>query len=311
MRCLPLACRVRADDDPVAESNPADAFKKAAGFFNVPVVTTKIGDRLTLVTGPGGNMALLTGSDGPLMVDSGLPDKAEEIRVAVERVAGSPVAVLIDTHWHFDHSGGNPVFAGKGAKIFATPNTRKRLGTDQYNEAFKMKSPALPPEALPVLTFDEAHLHHNGEEIHLLAVPPAHTDGDLIIHFKNADVIHCGDLVSNGFYPNIDASSRGWLGGMISGAQRILEMAGPKTKIIPGHGPLGTVNDLRAYHAMMMAVYDQITPLIEARKTVEDDIRARPTKGLDAVWAKGVLNGPQFTRLAYGGTVKHREEAGK
>jgi cyclase len=301
--------RARADDDPVAESNLPDAIRKAAGFFNVPVATTKIGDRLTFASGPGGNMALLSGPDGPLLVDSGLPDKAEEIRVAVERVAGTPVAVLINTHWHFDHAGGNAVFAHKGAKIWAAPNTRKRLETDQYNEAFKMKMPASPADALPVLTFEEARLHHNGEEIHLIAVPPAHTDGDLIIHFLKADVIHCGDIANNGFYPNIDASSRGWLGGMIAATKRILEIAGPKTKIIPGHGPLGAVDDLRAYSAMLVAVHDKIAPLVDAGKSVEDVIRARPTADQDKVWGKGLFNGPQFTRLVYGGLIKHREQS--
>jgi cyclase len=308
---LASGVRARAGDDPVAESNLADALRKAAGLFNVPVATRKIGDRITLVTGPGGNMALLSGSDGPLLVDSGVPDHAEEIRVAVERVAGGPVAVLIDTHWHFDHAGGNAVFARKGAKIWAASNTRKRLEADQYNELFQMKSPAPPPDALPVLTFEAARLHNNGEEIHLVAVPPAHTDGDIIIHFRKADVIHCGDLVNNGFYPAIDASSRGWLGGMIAGTKRILEMAGPKTKIIPGHGPLGTVDDLRAYSAMLVAVYDKIAPMVDAGKSVEDVIRARPSADQDPVWGKGLFNGPQFTRLVYGGLIKHREESGK
>jgi glyoxylase-like metal-dependent hydrolase (beta-lactamase superfamily II) len=300
----------RADDDPVAESNLPDAIRKAGGLFNVPVVTTKIAGHVTLVTGPGGNIALLNGTDGPLLVDSGVPDHAEEIRKSVESVARTPVAVLIDTHWHFDHAGGNAVFASKGAQVWAAPNTRKRLSTEQFNEAFEMKFPASPPEALPALTFEEAQLHVNGEELHLVAVPPAHTDGDLIIHFVRSNIVHCGDLVSNGFYPNIDASSRGWIGGMIAAVKRILEMTNPDTKVIPGHGPLGTVNDLRAYLAMLTTVYDKISPLVDAGKSVEDVIRARPTASVDVAWGKGLLNGPQFTRLVYGGLVKLRAEKG-
>ncbi len=134
--------------------------------------------------------------------------------------------------------------AEQGATIVATATTRQRLSTDQYTEAFKMTTPASPPVALPTFTADEADFHVGAETVHLTAVPPAHTDGDLIVHFTAHDVIHTGDLFSNGFYPNIDASSRGWIGGMIAAADRILKLAGPKTKIIPGHGPIGTPADL-------------------------------------------------------------------
>ena len=140
------------------------------------------------------------------------------------------------------------------------------------------------------------------------AVPPAHTDGDLFVHFRKADVISCGDLVSFGFYPNIDASSRGWLGGMVAGVGRILEVAGPATRIIPGHGPVGTADDLRAYRKMLVGVYDKVAPMVEAGKPVEDILRARPTAAFDPTWGGGFFNGAIFTRLVHGGLVKHREE---
>jgi cyclase len=298
-------------DDPVAESDPAEGIKKAQAFFAAPAEATRLTDRLSLVTGPGGNMAVLGGPDGVLMVDSGLPGRTDDVRKVAEAAGGGPVQVLINTHWHMDHAGGNAALAKVGARVWGTANTRKRLGSDQYNEAFKMKSPASPPEALPIVTLDEAEVYADGEEIHLIAVPPAHTDGDLVIHFRKADVIHCGDVVNNGFYPNIDADSRGWLGGMVAAAGRILEMAGPRTRIIPGHGPLGTVDDLKAYRKMLVGVYDKLAPMVDAGKSVEDVIRARPTADYDAAFGKGIFNGPMFTRLAYGGLVKHREEAGK
>src|SRR5262249_35180580 len=152
------------------------------------------------------------------------------------------------------HAGGNEVFGRAGASIFATAATRRRLATEQYTEAFKLTTPASPPIALPSMTADDFELHVGNELIRLTAVPPAHTDGDLMVHFTTRDVIHTGDLFSNGFYPNIDASSLGWIGGMIAAADRILKLAGPKTRIIPGHGPMGTPADLAAFRQMLVTV---------------------------------------------------------
>jgi glyoxylase-like metal-dependent hydrolase (beta-lactamase superfamily II) len=169
-----------------------------------------------------------------------------------------------------------------------------------------MTTPASPPGALPTLTFDEAELHVGPETIHLTAVPPAHTDGDLIVHFTSHDVIHAGDLFSNGFYPNIDASSLGWIGGMIAAADRLLKLAGPKTRIIPGHGPLATPADLAAFRKMLATVHDRLASLLDAGKTLQEAITARPTADLDPTWAKGFFTGGMFTRVAYDGLAKHR-----
>ncbi len=235
-------------EDPVAEADMSSLMKKAGALFSAPVEATTLSEGLSLVTGPGGNIAALAGPDGLIMVDSGVPNRGKDLQDATTKLGGvRPVAVLINTHWHFDHSGGNAAFGKDGTKIWATPATRRRLDCDQFNEMFQMKSPAAPREGLPVLTFDEAEAACGRETFHMVAVPPAHTDGDLVIHFREADVIHAGDLFNNGFYPNIDASSRGWIGGMIAGSDRILKMAGPKTRIIPGHGPLATVDDLKAF----------------------------------------------------------------
>ncbi len=284
--------------------------KKVGTAFAGPVEAATLNDRLHLVTGPGGNIAALAGPDGLVMVDSGIPTRANDLQAATRKLGGGrPVAVLINTHWHFDHAGGNAAFGKEGTKIWATPITRSRLTTDQYNEAFKMKSPAPPHEALPVLTFNDGEIYDGDETIGMVAVPPAHTDGDLVIHFRKADVIHAGDLFSNGFYPNIDASSRGWIGGMVAGADRILKMAGPSTRIIPGHGPLATVDDLRTFRAMLVTLLDRLAPMADAKKSVEDVLLARPTADLDPAWGKGFFNGPMFTRIAYDGVLKHRAEA--
>ncbi|HEY2159559.1 MAG TPA: MBL fold metallo-hydrolase [Isosphaeraceae bacterium] len=304
------AGRARADD-PVAESDPADAIKKAGAMFAVPVKIEALNDKLHVIAGPGGNIAALAGPDGLVLVDDGLPGRVKDVQAAAKSLCDRPVSTIINTHWHFDHTGGNAAFGRDGARIWATANARKRLATDQYNEAFKMKSPASPPEALPVVSFDEAEVYVGDESLHMIAVPPAHTDGDLVIHFRKADVIHAGDLFSNGFYPNIDDSSRGWIGGMVDAAGRILKMAGPGTRIIPGHGPVATVDDLRAFRKMLVTLYDRLGPLADARTPVDDVIRARPTADLDPTWAKGLFNGPTYTRIVYDGLLKHRADSGR
>jgi cyclase len=164
---------------------------------------------------------------------------------------------------------------------------------------------------LPSFTVDQADFHVGNETVHVVAVPPAHTDGDLIVHFTAHDVIHTGDLFSNGFYPNIDASSRGWIGGMIAAADRILKLAGPKTIIIPGHGPIGTPGDLAAFRGMLVTLHDRLAPLLDAGKTTNEVVASNPTGDLDATWAKGLFNGRMFTRIAYDGLVQHRTDPGK
>jgi len=307
-----MASRPARADNPPPESDPAEAIKQLGPMMaKVKVEVSPLADRLHLITGPGGNMAALACDDGVLLVDCGFPGRTEEIGDAARRAGGKPVSVLINTHWHVDHAGGNADLARGGARIWATANTRKRLSTDQYNEAFRMASPASPPEALPSLTLEEADIYAGGEEIHLASVPPAHTDGDLIIHFRKADVIHAGDLFTSGGYPNIDANSRGWIGGMILAADRILKLAGPKTRIIPGHGPVSSPEGLAAFRRMLVGVHDAIAPLVDAGKTADEVVAASPTRPFDAAWGKGPFNGPMFARLAHGGVVKHREESAK
>jgi cyclase len=299
-------------EDPKDDSDPAVLIAKIGpALSKVPIEVMNIAAGLDLIRGPGGNVAVLRGPDGLLVVDSGIPARGKEILETAKRIGGKPISTLVNTHWHFDHAGGNQAFGSDGATIVATAATRKRLSTDQYTEAFKMTTPASPPVALPVLTADEASFHVGDETVELTAVPPAHTDGDLIVHFRSRDVIHAGDLFSNGFYPNIDASSLGWIGGMIAAADRILKLAGPKTKIIPGHGPIATPADLAAFRKMLLTLHDRLSPMLDAGKTTDEAVAARPTKDLDPTWAKGLFTGGMFTRIVFDGLVKHRALAGK
>jgi cyclase len=307
-----LAAGQARGDDPADDSDPAGLIAKMMPMLSkIPIQAMSIATGLDLIQGPGGNIAVLRGADGLFVVDSGVPMRAQEVFEKTRPVGSKPVSVLINTHWHFDHSGGNEVFARAGAVIIATGATRERLSTDQYTEAFKLTTPALPAVARPSVTFDEATLHVGDEKVHLFAVPPAHTDGDLVIHFQTRDVIHTGDLFSNGFYPNIDASSRGWIGGMIAAADRILKLAGPNTKIIPGHGPLAKKEDLAAFRTMLVTLHDRLSPMIDAGKSTREAIDAKPTKDLDPTWGKGLFTGGMFTRIVYDGLLKHRADTAK
>jgi len=295
--------------DPKDDSDPAGLIAKMGPMMaKIPIEAVNIAENLDLIKGAGGNVAVLRGPDGLLVVDSQIPARGKEVLETARRIGGKPVSTLINTHWHFDHAGGNEFFGRAGAMIVATATTRRRLSTDQYTEAFKLTTPASPPIALPSFTAEQADFHVGNETVHLAAVPPAHTDGDLIVHFATHDVIHTGDLFSNGFYPNIDASSRGWIGGMIAAADIILKLAKPTTKIIPGHGPMGTPSDLEAFRAMLITLHDRLAPMLDAGKSADEAVAARPTSDLDAKWAKGFFNGGMFTRIAYGGMVTHRAD---
>ncbi len=298
----------RADDPPAGADLSLPELMKVMmpAMVAVPITAAPLGPGLTLLQGPGGNVAVLTGGDGTLLVDSFIPQRSADLRAAVAKVAPGPIPWLINTHWHFDHTGGNLALASAGAKILGHQNTRSRLGSDQYNEAFDLKMPASPEKALPVIVLGEdAGLFLNGEELRLVHVPPAHTDGDIYIHFVKADVLHAGDLFSNGFYPNIDGSSAGWIGGMVAAADKILGIAGPKTRIIPGHGPLATRDDLKAARDMLDRVWHAMAPMVEAGKTIDEVVAAKPTKPLDDRWGKGLFRGSHFARVVYIGLANH------
>ena len=275
----------------------------------VQVAADALAPNFSLITGPGGNVAALVGPDGLVMVDCLVPGASNTVVATAKKLSGGAPITLINTHWHFDHTGGNAALATAGARIIAHKNTRERLATDQFMADFQMKIPASPAAALPTMTIgDSATLYYNGEEIHLVHVPPAHTDSDIFLHFTKANVLHTGDLFSNGFYPNIDTSSEGWIGGMIAATDLILKVANAKTKIIPGHGPMATIADMKATREMFVTAREAIEPLVEAGKTLPEVLAARPIAKLDARWGKGLFKSYQFTQLVYSGLVKHRGE---
>ena len=286
-------------------ANPPDP-QPAAPTQPPPIRSETIAEKLTLISGVGGNIATLSGEDGVLVIDSGLASVVAGTAAEISKVAPGPLALLVNTHWHFDHAGGNERLARAGARIIAHENCRKRLAVEQHNDFFDKTWPASPAIALPVVTFSaETNIHLNGEDIRLVPVPPAHTDSDVIVRFEKANVVHTGDIFFRGMFPFIDYSSLGWIGGMAAAAKQALAMTDAKTRVIPGHGPLGTQENLKSYITFLETVFDRLTKLKDAGKTADDAVAALPTREFDEERSAGLFKPEQFVRFAYAGLLKH------
>ena len=279
---------------------PDRVIQARADALKTPIKTTKLYDNLYLLQGVGGNMALQTGSEGNILIDSSYATAVPHILEAVGAVSKDPANALINTHWHFDHTDGNEGLHAAGFTIFAHRKTRVRLSTPQTLKAFQTTFPAAPAGALPVITFDDSmHLWHNGDSIDLVHFDPAHTDTDIYIHFHNANVLHVADIWFNGMYPFIDEGTGGVIGGMIQASDKALAVADSGTKIIPGHGPLGSKADLRTFRDMLSAVRDKVAALKASGASEQEVIAKKPTADFDAVWGKGFLNADVFTGIVY------------
>jgi len=274
---------------------------------DVQITTEKVAENLFVLFGQGGNIGVCVGEDGVFMIDDQFAPLTGKITEAVAKLSDQPIRFVINTHWHGDHTGGNENLGKAGSIIVAHENVRIAMSEDRFIEAFNMNSPAAPKDALPVITFTESiDFHLNGEHIHVFHVDPAHTDGDSMIWFEKANVVHMGDTFFNGFYPFIDASSGGWIGGMIVAADVVINHANDATKIIPGHGPVAGVTELKAYRAMLAGVQAAIEPLIDAGKTRDEVIAAKPTAALDAEWGDGFLQPDAWVGIVFDGIVAHR-----
>jgi cyclase len=277
-----------------------DAFTQAPDFSKVEITTQKIADGLYMLQGAGGNIGVSVGEDAVFLVDDQYAPLTPKIKTAVAALTDKPIKFVLNTHWHGDHTGGNENLGSAGTLIVAHDNVRVRMSSEQFNTFANRKTPPAPKAALPVVTFAEGvRFHINGEEIHAFHVPPAHTDGDSFVHFTRANVIHAGDTFFNGLYPFIDVGSGGGIEGMIGAADKLLALAKDDTRIIPGHGPLATRADVKAYREMLAGVRDTVRPLVDAGKTAEETVAARPTAAYDAKWGGGFLKPEQFAGMVY------------
>jgi len=274
-------------------------------FSKVEIQTEKLADSVYMMTGSGGNLGVSVGDDGVFLIDDQFAPLTPKIQAAIAKLSAKPVRFMLNTHWHFDHTGGNENLGKAGAVIVAQENVRKRLSEEGVIAFFGMKTKPEPPVALPVITFTrDLSFQLNGEEIRALHVPRAHTDGDTIVHFAKSDVIHTGDTFFNKMYPFIDTSSGGSVAGVLAATDRVLKMAGDKTKIIPGHGPLASRADLKVYRDMLAAVAGRVAGQIKQGRKLEEVVASKPTAQLDAAWGKGFLAPDKFVEMLYGNLKK-------
>ncbi|MDH3686006.1 MAG: MBL fold metallo-hydrolase [Myxococcales bacterium] len=266
----------------------------------VVVESVPVAGSVHMMTGRGGNLAVSTGPDGLLLVDDQFAPLTPKIQAALRKLHEKPTRFVLNTHWHGDHTGGNENFGRGGSMIIAHREVRERMSVPQVQTLRGRTVPASPAEALPILTFDEdLRFHLNGEEIHVFHVPNAHTDGDAIVHFLGSDVIHVGDVFFNGFYPYIDLDSGGSVAGMISGQDQVLERAHESTKLIPGHGPLGTRAELQAARDMLALVQQRVQAAVDAGETLESLQSKAPLAEFEAQWGGGFMSSSQFLTIVY------------
>jgi cyclase len=269
-------------------------------FSAVEIKAEKLAEGVYMLTGRGGNLALSVGKSGAFLIDDQYAPLSDGILAAVKAITPEPVRFVLNTHWHSDHTGGNENMGRAGALLVAHENVRRRMSTEQFSATFGNTTPASPEGALPIVTFTDAvTFHWNGDVIRAYHVPPAHTDGDTIVHFERADVVHMGDIFFNGTYPYIDVSSGGRIDGVIAAVDRVLGAVGPATNIIPGHGPLATKADLEAYRDTLVTLRGRIAGLKALGKTREEAIAAKPTADHDAKLGTGFMKPDVWVGLVY------------
>jgi glyoxylase-like metal-dependent hydrolase (beta-lactamase superfamily II) len=291
--------------------SPREAYAEARGLVSLikdsaaksAISTHKLRNGITILEGSGGNIAVLEGKDGLVMVDAGISASQKQMTKALSDISADPVSHLINTHWHFDHADGNPWIGADGAKIIAHENTRKYLAQVQRVEDWDYNFLPLARSGVPQHVFSKEHtLKLNGDTLDLKYYGPAHTDGDISVMFGEADVLHVGDTYWNGIYPFIDHSTGGSIDGMIAASEANLAASTDKTIIIPGHGnPVSNRAELRDFRDMLVAIRESVAKLKRQGRTLDEVVEAKPTMAFDEKWGQFVIDPAFFTRLVYAG----------
>jgi glyoxylase-like metal-dependent hydrolase (beta-lactamase superfamily II) len=275
-----------------------------------PTITaTKLSPTLVLLSGDGGNVALVIGANGLMLVDGGLPENAAALLKSVSSVDSHPVTTVFNTHWHFDHIGVNETLGKMGAKIIAHENTKKHLSERVTMEALNRTFEPLAAQGRPTETFTRnGRMTFEKEAIVYVHVDPAHTDGDAYVHFTGPNVLHTGDLLFKDTYPVIDYSTGGWIGGMAAACDVMAKVCNAETKVIPGHGALGSRADLITSRDMLTDVQNRLMPMVKQGRSADEVVKAAPTKDLDAKWGKGFMTPDNFVRAAYTSLLRREKK---
>lgn len=267
-------------------------------FSKVQMKATKVNGNVYMLEGAGGNIGVSVGDDGLLIVDDQFAPLADKIRAALKGLADKKLHFILNTHWHGDHTGGNVAF-GPEATIIAHDNVRKRLATEQKSEVFKSTTPPSPKEALPVITFNQSlSVHFNGEEIRAIHYPQGHTDGDSVIFFSASNVVHLGDDFFAGRFPFVDLESGGTVEGLTRNIGEIIAKIPEGAKLIPGHGPISTVDDLKSYHRMLQQTTEIVRQKIAGGKTL-DQIKSEGLPAEWAPWGTGFIKTDRWVETIY------------
>ncbi len=257
-------------------------------FDTVQVRSTQLARGVHMLQGSGGNIGVSVGDDAVFLVDDQFAPLTPKILAAIAAITPKPVRFVLNTHWHFDHTGGNENLGRAGALVVAQENVRKRMSTEQFIEALNRREPPSPRDALPVVTFTDAVTFHiNGDSVVATHVPPAHTDGDAIVHFVKSNVIHMGDVFHNAGLPFVDRSSGGSIDGVLATADRVLGIANAETRIIPGHGPVADRARLKAWRDAVATARDRVRAAVAAGQTVEQVLAAKITEPYAKDWPGG------------------------
>jgi glyoxylase-like metal-dependent hydrolase (beta-lactamase superfamily II) len=274
--------------------------KATEQFENSPLKTSSLGNGLFMFSGDGGDVTAIVDNGSTLLIDSGIDSRVSELSDAISKTTLRPVTQLVNTHWHFDHTGGNAFFGSEGVTIIAQENVKKRLSSARDIPFIGLHDGPYPAQALPTVTYSSTTMLRQGsQQLTLVNYGSAHTDGDTVIYISPANVAVVGDIFSNHFYPIIDLASGGSIDGMIHTLDQVLARTDGQTKIVPGHGPVATRADLEAYRKMLVHVRQSIESLIAAGKTIDQAVAAVPTKDFDAEWGSGYVTPDVFTKMVF------------